>query len=47
MFAIDSEKMALDLRETAVNEGTQDSRIGYKLHHTDGALNLFKSVFDF
>ncbi len=47
MFAIDAARMALGLRETAVNEGTQDSRIAYRLHYTDGNLNLLKSFFDF
>jgi len=47
MFAIDAERMAPGLRETAVNEGTQGSRIVYGLDHTDGTLNLSKSFFDF
>jgi hypothetical protein len=47
MFAIDAEKMALDLRETAVNEGTEDSRIAYRLHQNVGTLNLLKSFFNF
>ncbi len=47
MFAIDTERMALNLGETAVNEGTQDFSIAYRLHHTDGTLNLSKSFFDF
>jgi hypothetical protein len=47
MFAIDAARMALGLREIAVNEGTQDSRIAYRLHYTDITLNLLKSFFDF
>jgi len=47
MFASDTAKMALGRRQIAGNEGTQDSRIAYTLHYTDGNLNFLKSVFDF
>jgi hypothetical protein len=47
MFAIDAAKMALGLRQIAGNEGTQDSKIAYTLHHTDSNSNLLKSIFDF
>ncbi len=47
MFAIDAARIALGLREIAVNEGIQDFRIAYRLQHTDGTLNLLKSFFDF
>ncbi len=47
MFAIDAAKMALGLREIAENQGTQDSKIAYTLHHADSNLNLVKSIFDF
>jgi hypothetical protein len=47
MILIDSEKMAPGLRQIAGNKGTQDSKIAYTLHHTDGNLNVLKSVFDF
>ena len=47
MVLIDSENMAPGLRQIAGNKGTQDSKIAYTLHHTDGNLNVLKSVFDF
>ena len=47
MFAIDAAKMALGLGQIAGHEGTQDSKIAYTLHHTDGNLNFLKSIFDF
>ena len=47
MFAIDAPKMALGLGQIVENEGTQDSRIAYTLHHTDDNLIFSKSIFDF
>ncbi len=47
MFAIDTVKMALGLRQIAENEGTQGSRMAYTLHYTGGNLNFRKSIFDF